>query len=115
MDGPTLTDMEHHEKDVLTKIATHFPQWGLIESGSKYACYDSIAYDIKRQVASVIEIKSRNFTFDDLIRRYNAAVMIDRKKFDMLKEMGDGLKAAVDLFTFLIQDKVLLKTQLFDA
>lgn len=115
MDGPTLSDMAAHEEAVIEMIKKHFPQWGLIRSGNEFACYDSLAYDINRKVVSVIEIKARNFSFEELIRRYGASVMIDRNKWDNLKELGDGLKSGVDLFTYLIQDRVLLKTALFDS
>lgn len=119
-DSPlTLKETTQIELAVIEGISKTTPKWGVVRAGGGYSCADAIAYEDtgngKRKLSAIIEVKSRRSGVHELIHQYNGNMVLDRVKWDGLRQLSVLTQCEVFLYSYFIPDDSVLKTQLFNS
>ena len=103
---------KEYEGEVVKIIAATHPTWQVFEPSSNYSRVDGIVIDNRtQQLEAVWETKCRNLSLAKVVQ-YGNELMIDYHKLEALEVMSGLLRVEWYLFTYLLQDGVVLKTKI---
>ncbi len=103
---------KEYEGEVVKIIAATHPTWQVFEPSSNYSRVDGIVIDNRtQQLEAVWETKCRNLSLAKVVQ-YGNELMIDYHKLEALEVMSGLLRVEGYLFTYLLQDGVVLKTKI---
>lgn len=83
--------------------------------GNMYSRIDGLLMERRtNRVIGVYEIKCRNISFADVVRKFNCELIVDKHKLESLKAASSVLRCPSYLFTYLMGDGVIYRSPITD-
>ena len=103
---------KEYEGEVVKIIAAAHPTWQVFEPSSNYARVDGLVIDNRtQQLEAIWETKCRNISLSK-IQQFGNELVIDYHKLESLQAASRLLCVDGYLFTYLLEDGVILKTKI---